>query len=233
MSISRWEVLEETLPVVGALYGAQQARTIAVGLGDRGLVVVSPGVPIVEAGFVDLARFGTPRFLLAPNSLHNAGLATWSARYPDAVVVAHPRAIRRLHKQVPSVRVEDLARLEAALPPSVRLFSPPMTKQGETWLSLALPHHRAWFVVDGILNLERLPPGPLGWVLRLLGFRAGLFANRFFQRRFVTDRAALRAWILAALDRDRPTMLIPAHGEILVGDDVTDRLRAVVEAGVR
>lgn len=223
-----WEIFDDDRPFAGAIYGAARVRMALVGLGGGALLVVSPGAPLSDARAERLARWGSPRFLLAPNHFHNGGIAVWKTRYPDARVVAHPRAQKRLRKKVPGVAIEDLALLEPALPAGVRIFGPPMAKQGETWVSLATAAGRAWFVTDGILNAERLPRGATGLVLRLLGFRTGLMTNPFFKRLFLTDKAAYKAWLCA--ERERPTLFVPAHGAVLRGPEVWRELIAVTES---
>lgn len=225
-----WEIYDERLPFLGAQYGPQRVRMAAIGIGGGALLVVSPGAPVSEARWEQLSRWGTPRFLLAPNHFHNAGIAAWKARFPGAAVVAHPRALARLRKKLPGVTIEDLAPLEAALPEGIRVFSPPTAKQGETWVSVKTNEGAAWFVTDSIVNEERMPRGPMGLLFRLLGFRAELMTNPFFKRFFLTDKAAYKAWVGAELDRDRPVLFVPSHGAPLRGPDVCSRLRAATEA---
>ena len=201
-----------------------------VGLSAGGLLVVSPGSPLSEALFEQLSGWGAPLFLLAPNHFHHLGIAAWKARFPEASVVAHPRAHTRLRKKVPSVQIDGLAHLNAALQEDVRVFGPPMAKQGETWISVKTKDGVAWFVTDGIINEERLPSGPVGLVLRLLGFRTELMINPLFKRLFLTDKVAYQEWLRAELDRDRPVLFVPSHGAPIRGPDVYDRLRAVTDA---
>ena len=225
-----WEIYDDALPFAGAVYGPQRSRMAVIGIGGGSLLVVSPGVPVSEAGWQQVARWGAPRFLLAPNHFHNAGLAAWKARFPEAAVVAHPRAHARLRKKLPGVAIEDLAGLAAALPAGMRVFAPPMAKQGETWVALTTKDGVAWFVTDGIVNESRLPGGLMGLVVRMFGFRVGLMTNPFFKRLFLTDRAAYKAWVNAELDSDRPTLFVPSHGLPLRGPTVCDDLRAATDA---
>lgn len=229
-TVDTWEIFDEALPFAGAVYGPQRVRMAVIGLGDGGLLVVSPGLPVSDEGWAALARLGTPRFLLAPNHFHNAGLAGWKARFPDATIVAHPRAQARLRKKVPGVAIEDLATLAAALPAGVRIFGPPTAKQGETWVSVQTRAGAAWFVTDSLINEARLPRGAMGLLLRLFGFRVGLITNPFFKRLFVADKAAYKAWVGAELDRDRPALFVPAHGAVLRGPEVAAQLRAATDA---
>jgi hypothetical protein len=225
-----FEIYDDSLPFAGAVYGSQRARMAVVGLGGGALLVVSPGIPLGEARWEQLSRLGTPRFLLAPNHFHNLGIATWKQRFPGATVVAHPRAHARLHKKLPGIAIEDVASIGEARPAGVRIFGPPMAKQGETWVSMKTKEGTAWFVTDGIVNQERLPRGPMGLVMRMLGFRTELMTNPFFKRFFLEDKAAYKAWVGEELDRDPPVLLVPAHGAPLRGLDLASRLRAVTEA---
>ncbi len=225
-----WEVFDPDRRVLCARYGGGRVRMLAFGLRDGGLAVVSPGARMSDAHFEALAAWGEPRFLVAPNSFHNLGLRSWSKRFPDARVVAHERAHKRLRKRLAGLEFQGLESLVAALPDGVRLMCPPEAKQGEVWVSLITGQGTAWFVTDGILNEAHLPPGALGVVMRVLGFRTGLMTNPFFKRLFLTDKAAHKAWVRDELTRDPPTVFIPCHGEVLRGPDVVDKLRAATDA---
>lgn len=225
-----WEIFDDERPLAGVIYGRQRVRTVVVGLGDGGLLVFSPGVPLEEQVWSELAKLGRPRFLLAPNHFHNAGLSSWKARFPEAQVVAHPTALRRLRKKVPGIDIRDLSTLETALPKGIRVFSPPGVKQGETFVSVSTKEGVAWIVCDAIINEHKLPGGAAGAAIRLLGFRAELMTNPVFKRIFVRERRAYKDFVLAELARETPRMLIPCHGDPLRGDDVADRLRAITSS---
>ena len=224
-----WE-LHDDRPLASLCYGPQRVRMTVIGLGGGDLLVVSPGVPVSDAAWDRLAGWGRPRFLLAPNKFHNLGLRGWRERFPAARVVADPRALPRLRRKFPELEIDDLAPLVAALPAGVRLLSPASAKQGETWVSVETAAGAAWVVADAIVNETRLPGGALGLLMRALGFRAGLLTNPFFKRVFLGDRAAYRRWISAELARDRPVLLIPAHGAPLRDPDLASRLRAISDA---
>jgi len=224
-----WEIYDAEVPFAGAVYGPQRARMAVIGLGGGALLVVSPADTLSDAQWDQLARWGTPRFILAPNRYHTVGITAWKERFPAAAVVAHPRAHARLRKKVPGVAIDDLAPLEAALPQGVRIFSPPMAKQGETWVSVKTRDGAAWFVTDGIVNQERLPGGPVGLFLRLVGFRTRLMVNPFFKRLFLSDKAAFKAWASAEIEKDTPALFVPSHGAPLRGLDLRARLEAAID----
>lgn len=222
-----WEIFDAQRPVLAGLYGANRARMLAFGLADGTLCVVSPGSGLDEARFAALEAHGRPSVLLAPNHFHNAGIAPWKQRYSEAIVVAHPTAIPRLRRQVPGVEVQDLSALQARLAEGTRLLSPPMARQGETWVSVKMQEGTAWFVTDGIINETRLPSGPLGWFLKIVGFRTRLMTNPFFKRLFLKDKSEYKRWVLRELEQDPPAVFIPAHGAVLRGADLVERLAAV------
>ena len=226
---SFWEVFDSDLPFLGAKYGKNRARMAIVGLGNGGLLVVSPGALPSEEQWAELAKCGEPRFLLAPNHFHNGGIAVWQARFPHAQVVAHPLALKRLRKKVPGVAFHDMKVLVGELPEHMHLLAPPGAKQGELWLSLQVAAGRAWFVTDAIINETKLPRGLLGWLVWLLGFRAALMTNPFFKRLFLADKRAYQTWVIEQLEREAPVLFVPAHGKALQGAEVGERLRVATE----
>ncbi len=225
-----WEIFDDALPFAGATYGRAHVRMVVIGLGGSDLLLVTPGGNETSPRWDELAKWGTPRFILAPNHFHNMGIPAARARFPEAKVVAHERACKRLRKKLAGVTVDDLSALESVLPAHVRLFSPPNAKQGETWVSVKTKDGTAWFVTDAIVNETRLPRGPVGLLMRVLGFKAELITNPFFKRFFLSDKAAYKAWVHAELDRDRPVLFVPSHGAPIRGDDLVDCLRAITDA---
>ncbi|NUO49109.1 MAG: hypothetical protein HOV80_09660 [Polyangiaceae bacterium] len=227
---SAWEIFDEDARFAGMKYGPQRVRMVVVGLGPGELLVVSPGMPQGDGFRALLSRWGTPTFLLAPNHFHNSGLAFWKKEFPDAKVVAHARAQKRLRRKVSDVPIDDLSLLEAALPEGVRIFSPPMAKQGETFVSVRTREGRAWFVTDAMVNETKLPGGPLGLFMKILGFREKLMTNPFFKRLFLKDLAGYKAWISAEIANEEPCLFVPSHGAPLRGPDVTQQLREAATA---
>lgn len=226
VSVSRdreWEVLDDELPLLGAHYGSMRVRMTAIGIGGDHLLVVSPGKPRDEALLDALERRGTPRWLLAPNHFHNEGLGFWKRRYPKIRVAAHPRAHARLMKKVPELgSIEDLEALRAELPASIRLFGPPMAKQGETWVAVKTGHGTAWIVCDGIVNDRKYP-----WAMWLLGFRPRLMTNPLFKRLFLESKADYKRWMLGELEKDPPSLLVPCHGRVERDPDLVEQLRRI------
>ncbi|MBP6633466.1 MAG: hypothetical protein KBG28_28410 [Kofleriaceae bacterium] len=224
---SPWQVLDPSLPLLAATYGKQQVRMVALGLRGGGLVVASPGTRGDEAraALAEVAGPSEVRFLLAPNHFHNAGLADWQRAFPSAQIVAHPTAQPRLRKKLPGLTIHGLEALAAALPDGASLHSPPMAKQGETWLAVVRPDLRVLYVCDAIVNLRTV-----GFPFTLAGFRNRLMTNPFFKRLFLRDKRAYQAWAAETLTTLAPTLFVPSHGELERGPEVTAALLAVTAA---
>jgi hypothetical protein len=223
------ELFDERLPLAGMRYGPQGTRMIVAGIGGGALLAVSPG-RIDEAAFREIEALGTPRLLLAPNHFHNAGLALWKARYPEARLFAHPTAQPRLRRKVPGATFEDTGALAALLPSGFRLFASEQARQGEVTLSMPCAEGRAWFVTDAIVNEIALPGGLLRVLFLLMGFRTGLRVNPFFKLMALKDRGAWRELFLEELARDPPALFVPSHGAPLRGEDIAARLVDAVRA---
>jgi len=218
-----WDVYDDALPLAGIRYSDIKARMLVVGLGDGQLLAVSPGT-IDAAAFAEVDKWGTVKWLLAPNYFHWWGLPIWQERYPNARIVAHPDALARLRTKVKGLDIGDVADLKAVLPNCIKLHHPPSAKHGETWVQVETRNGRALFVTDGIINESQLPGFPVGWIMKALGFRAKLMTNPAFKRFFLRDKAEYKAWVAALLQHEPPVRFIPAHGHGFHGPDTASRL---------
>jgi hypothetical protein len=150
-------------------------------------------------------------------------------------VAARARAGRCLvsgarHRRRAAAIAGDPSRRRAAgaLPANLSLLVPPATRAGELWLSFDSPAGRAWTVGDAFFNIARTPRTPIGFLLWLLGISPGLRVGASF-RWLVRDRGAYRRWLLDTIAAQRPTTLIPCHGDILTDPQLPDRLQRLVE----
>ncbi len=82
---------------------------------------------------------------------------------------------------------------------------------------------------DAFLNIAKTPLSPIGLVLKALACSPGLRISTSF-RWLLRDRTAYRRWLLAKLEEERPTVLIPCHGDIIVDESLTERLQRLAEA---
>ncbi len=205
-------------------------RATALPLAGGGALVISP---LPDPGDDDVAHLeatvGVPAIALAPNHYHWMALPAWRERYPELPVVASSVAARRLRKKLGF----DLGDLDAArerLPAGAELVEPPGLKNGEVWLRLEHGGRVAWIVSDAFFNVEEKTRGLFGFLLRITGTVPGLRIGRTFTFAAVGDKPGYRDWLLDRIAADRPAVLVPGHGNILTGDDLPERLDALVRA---
>ncbi len=203
-------------------------RSVAFSLVDGRLGIFSPILGLGADAHRGLTALGAPALLVAPNHYHHLGLGEYATTYPQTTIVGSAVAAHRLQKMC-GRKVEDEARLRQALPPHISVLVPPGTRSGEMWLSVAGAEGRAWIVGDAFFNIVKTPRSLIGLILKLFGICPGLRIGASF-RWLVKDRASYRTWLLAALAAERPTILVPCHGNILVGETLPDRLERLVRS---
>lgn len=198
-------------------------RSVAVELRDGGVCVVSPTRRLDPARLAEHA--GDIRFLLAPNHFHYLGVPDWLSKSPRAVAVCAPTARPRLARKL-DVAWDDLEALRAALPEDARLLVPEGTRNGEVWLVV----RDTWIVCDAFFNLTSLPRGAAGLFCRVTQTGPGLRLGQTWKYLALRDRGAYARWLLHELTNAPPRRLVMAHGTILEGDDLAERLAALVRA---
>lgn len=206
--------------------GFGKSRCTALRLVDGGVLVVSPGATLDEFTLLELNELGRPSVLLAPNGFHHLGIPSWRERYPWLAVVASARTRGELACRG-IWQVEPLEHLAGLLPPGAEVLQPPGLRTGEAWLRVATERGVAWIVGDALFNLTMPPRGVRGALLRRAGLDVGLRMTPLFRLAAVRDKALLGSWWMLHVEADRPRLLLPAHGDVYVGDDLTDRLREI------
>nr|HEX4313068.1 hypothetical protein [Kofleriaceae bacterium] len=84
--------------VTGQL-GTAQRQMILARMRD-GRVVVDNAIAMDDASMRELEAWGEPAVLVVPNGFHRQDAAIWKQRYPKLVVVAPPKATKRVGKVV-------------------------------------------------------------------------------------------------------------------------------------
>jgi hypothetical protein len=213
-----------TLPGVFEIrrsHGPLPLRAVAVQLRPGAVCVYSPVPRAGNEALRQLGSWGKP-ILLASNAFHTLGLPEHAAAFAEARVVASERASGRIKRKTKLV-VESLDVLRVQLPAHVSLLELPPVRSGEVWLSVRGSDSCAWIVCDGLLNVQRSPGGLLGVAMKLMRMGPGLSISSSF-RWMVKDRHAYREWLLARIQEDQPTILIPSHGQIIQDRQLPSRL---------
>lgn len=222
------EVAEGVFRVEKILPSGWACNMLVVRLPGGGTLVHSP-TWIDERTCDIVERVGVPEVLFAPNHFHHLGIGRFRARYPDAVVVAGTQAERRLARKGHAGLV-DVATVSSRLVAGAHWLRCEGTRNGEVWLSLPGDAGPTWITCDAFFNVLRPITGVMGVLLRSLHTTPGLCIGQTFLWLGLRERATYRAWLLAALDEERPRRLLLSHGEVVTLDDASQPLRALIAA---
>jgi hypothetical protein len=212
-----WKIFDAAIPILTYEYsfGGGTANALTVGI-EGGLAVVSPPSRVASGVYDDLMHYGPVRALVASNAFHHFGLAGWKARFPEAMLFAPKQSIRRIERQSKVQGIRPLAEAAPIAGTRVEFTDMPHYRTGEVLVRISSGRGLVWYVTDIVLNLPVLPPNP---VVRLLfglsGSAPGLKLNNIASLFMVRDKAALKRWLAAELDKAPPAWLIPAHGGIV------------------
>ena len=165
---------------------------------------------------------GRPTFALAPNHFHFMGIA--EARTPELTCVASAVARPRLTSKCGHA-FEPLEALRERLPAGVTLLEPPGLKSGEVWLRAETERGVTWAVCDAFFNVNNALSGTMGLALRATGTAPGLRIGKTFDWLVLRDKRAYRRWLEERIAEDAPRVLVPSHGDVVVDDDLPERLR--------
>lgn len=230
-----WQVIDESTCVLSREYrtGPYLASTFVFGLGEGKLCICSPPVADDLSIYDSLDKHGKVTAIVAPNSLHHAGVGQCAARYPDAVVYSPEDAAKRIRKKgvgIPTT-IAPLDGLVAMLPDSVELLVPPHLKMSETFARVKTPSGYVWYMADILGNMAALPSNPIFkffyWITKS---GPGFAVNRFVSMFFVKDKKRFRDWLLQEIETFPPSTIVVGHGKPVEGTGIASQLRAMVEA---
>ena len=228
MQIEGWNVIDPDAAILWREYSfSKRARaTMLVFRGADGLVVVSPGSNLEPRAYDALGELGPVRALIATNTFHHLGQRAWRERFPEAESYCPPGAVATLQKKVSGVTFRPLS--ELALPSHVHWQDPPGFKTGETILALDSKRGPVWYTGDLLVNMQQLPPPPIGWLFSLTKSGPGFRLFRLAVSLFVKDKPALREWMLARLDQHPPAIVVPGHGVAFEASDAAEQARTQI-----
>lgn len=207
------------------------ANSMAFRLPDGGMVIVSPPCGPGDASWRATAALGPVRAIVAPNGMHHLGQAAWRQRFPDARCFASPDASRRIARQNPDLGpFEPLDALRELLGDRAYVGDAAGTRHGECWLAVTTEAGFVWYVCDVLANLPSLPrpllPRMLFW---LSGSAPGFRVFHLALLASANDKAAILGSLRDSIARYPPVILVPGHGEPLLGPEVAERTMALLE----
>ncbi|KIG17202.1 hypothetical protein DB30_03515 [Enhygromyxa salina] len=214
-----WQIIDADAGVLALTYqfgpGAT-ANCFVAKLASGGLLVISPPPKISTQELEDLAAFGTVEAIATNNGFHHLGLGRWRELFPNARLFAAPGAAERIAKKSNNAgELEPLSALQPLLGDDVAVVETPASKCGETWARAKIQGGYAWYASDILANMD-LPPKFMARMLFKLtksapGYRVFHLAHKFM----ATDKRAVLQAMLDDVRQHPPTVMIPAHGEIL------------------
>lgn len=229
-----WAVLEAERPVLSLEYsfGPGRANTLVVRAGGGKLLAVSPALTSEPGVHEDLAAYGSVAVLIAPNRFHHLGVEGWLKRWPQAQAYAGEQSLERLNRTCSAGAVfKPLVQLRP-LPQGVHIDNPPGMKNTDLVLRIATREGWLWYFNDLLMNMRELPRNPVQRIaLGLAGMKQGLCAPRMARFLNVSEKDAVRRWLLAELDAKPPVLAAFGHGDPLSGPDLAARLKSTIQAG--
>lgn len=230
-----WTVIDREAGVLSYIYHFSKSGSSAcfvAPMTDGSLVVVSPPTRPSDALVAELAEFGPIGALVANNGFHHLGQKAWRDLYPDVVSYAPAAAMGRIAKRSEfNIEYQPLTALAERLGDGVGFRDVPKTKSGESWFWARTASGYAWFMSDVLINLPALPPKfPMKqlfkWTGSAPGYRVFGMAMKFMHK----DVKGTLRLLLEDLEAHPPSVVIPAHGDWVHGDDTAERTRQAVLA---
>jgi hypothetical protein len=217
---NNWTIIDGDAGVLSFSYkfaSEGQANCFTARLASGGLLVISPPRTISDAEIGDLAKYGEIEAIVANNGFHHLGIGLWREKFPRARCFAAPGAGRRIGKKSKNAgELEPLSALKPLLGNGVAVIEAPKSKAGETWAWAKIAGGYAWYASDVLANMDRLPSS---FVVRTLfklsnsapGYKVFKLATTFL----LSDKKRAFGVMLEDVRKHPPTVMVPAHGDIL------------------
>jgi len=199
----------------GSVPGMSLKRTMVVVRLNDGRLLIHNGIALDAAQMVELERFGTPAFLVVPNSAHRLDAPAYKQRYPSLRVFT-PKGSR---KQVEEVVAVDGAYEDFPSCDEVRLETLHGVKDAEGALIVHSSDGVTIVLNDCMFNMDR-KRDPLGFLFTtLMGSAPGPRVSRLAKLVFIKDKKALRADFERYAELPNLVRVIVAHEKVASGAD--------------
>jgi hypothetical protein len=235
-SVRGWTTIAENPPVLVREYAFGQGRsnTMAVGLPNGKLMIVSAPIGVPEAELRELGAVGECVALLANNGTHHLGLGTSRTAFPSAVTYAAPGAAARIRSKGKDYgQLESIDSLQPSLGDKVSVMVVDGEKIGDVIVRVKTEKGVVLYASDFIANIQKLPNSfVFRQVLRLTDSGPGLkvFKLFFLFGMFVKDRGAALNFLIREIEANAPTVLVPAHGDVVTRSDLGPTLLSILRA---
>jgi len=205
------------------------SNSIAIKTAENHWVLISPGEKMLAKWTEKWKSKETKISIIFPNSFHYMGVNSWLDQFPDAKLYASQKAKKRLVKK----GFRNIIPLESdqpELPTGYKVLIPPGHRGGDIWLSKKCDKNSSiWITCDSFLNYDRVSNQPIARAMQaILGAAPGLKISQVIKWLLLDGKAAFKPWVLNQLEKDRPGILIPGHGEVECDKKLTDKLRSLI-----
>lgn len=170
------------------------------------------------------------RAIVVPNAFHTMGVAPWKARFPDARVFAPPQSIPRVQKKTGVAGIEPLANAAPLTGSGLELLDMPHYRTGEVLVRFTQGAQVAWYVTDVVMNMAKAPTKfPFKQIFTWTKTAPGLRPNAVAATFMMKNKRAVYRWLRDEADKTPPTVLVPCHGDFVIGD-AASRLLEILPA---
>lgn len=227
-----WQPVSDELGIhVGRYpFGSITVNMIAIEIDDGKLMVISPGTGVSAETYAELDTLGTVVALVSPGAFHNMGLPEWSTRYPDARIFATESGLARIPKVHKELRkVEPLTELEALVGDDIHMSECPAKRHGDLVLFVCRKDEVAMFTNEVLGNQPELPKSfVVRTLFKLTKSGPGLRMNGLAMKLIGAKKRSVASYLLETIDAHGVSAFVPCHGDVLVGDNVRERLTEVL-----
>lgn len=210
------------------------SNSVALKVSDNEFVLVSPGAKMLEDWPEELKSDDTKIHIIMPNGYHYMGVSAWQEQFPTAKLYASEEAIPRLLEQgIKEADIDGIRALQTEQPPLPQGYDVllvPGHREGEVWVRKQDEQAGStWITCDSFLNYDRVSNQPVARFLqKVLGAAPGLKMSQVVKWIIIKDRKSFRGWALNQVKVDRPTTLIPSHGEVNQDKNLAKELEALL-----
>jgi len=228
-----WNVVDEAAGIWFWVYNFNNnpINTTAIRLDDGKLMVVSPGIDPTPEVFAELEELGTVAALVSPGALHHMGFPAWQKQYPDVPFYCTTSGVDHIpgqHKDC-TFQLNGLDALREILPSHIAVDESP-GKHGDMLMKIDCGDAGLTWLSNEILSNNADLPTNIAFRLlfKWTGSGPGLAIIKPVIWLIGAKKADLKAFYMAELDANPLQRLMPCHGDVLAGDDVADRVRALL-----
>lgn len=232
-----WTLIDADAGVLSYSYkfaAEGQANSFTARLPSGGLLIISPPRQIDDAGLAELAEHGQVEAIVANNGYHHLGIGRWRAGFPKARCFAAPGAAARIAKKSKDAGpLEPLAALQPLLGHDLAVVEAPKSKCGETWAWAKIAGGHAWYASDILANMALPSNFLIRTLFKLSKSAPGYKVFNLATKLILADRKLALGQMLDEVRKHPPTVMVPAHGDLLEGASLAADTEALLVAAAR